>query len=178
MADNFHFNPSLVSLLPTMHGVRDGKLYFQFVSLSTPGEGGYPQTALDGGYRGQVQMGGVPRPCLDGGYPSKVWRGKDIQPDSCRGSPPVQYNTADGLLDTPRSLYLLRSRRMTFLFDLLFQKFPLWSIQAHIAVGTTFPTSPISRTTARNGALPGTTAKRLYCTMANVGLGTQNVDST
>ena len=63
-----------------------------------PGRDGVPPN-------GQVRMGGYPR-----------W---DITPPpSMDGVPSPRYRTADGVLDMPRSVCLLRSRRRTVLFVL------------------------------------------------------------
>ena len=71
--------------------------------------GGYPTSATpikpDWGY-----------PC--GGYPTLVHPPSDlarVPPQGGEGTPP---RLTDGVLDTPRSVCLLRSRRRTFLFFL------------------------------------------------------------
>ena len=127
----------LMAFLPTAYVVRDGRLYFHFVCQSHVGDtwpgpaGGYPIPGWgvpwpgpDGRYSGipsvkngvplwtwtgvyctQIQMGGTP------GYPLV-----GVTPH--QGVPP-RYRRTDGELDTPRSVCLLRSRRRTFLFDIL-----------------------------------------------------------
>ena len=65
-----------------------------------PHDGGSPQPGM--GYSlGQVRTGGR-------GYLPPA------RSEGVGGNPPPQYRTADGVLDTPRSVCLLRSRR-TFL---------------------------------------------------------------
>ena len=76
-------------LLPTAYVVRDGRLYFHFVCQFTPR--GYPARSKWGGGR-------VPHPVLSRG-----------------GGGPPRYRTTNGVLDTPRSVCLLRSRRRSFL---------------------------------------------------------------
>ena len=111
-----------------------------------PGPGVYPsQVQLGGGY----PCGGVPHlgyPPLDlagrlphlayppsdlaGGYPDGgtppqvhpphwTWPGGT----STGGGYPTSYRITDGVLDTPRSVCLLRSRRRTFLFCRYFTNF-------------------------------------------------------
>ena len=75
-----------------------------------------------GGYPSQVQTGGPqPGPDGGGGYPGQVQTGGGVpQPGPDRGvlvPPPPRYRTTDGVLDTPRSVCLLRSRRRTFLLN-------------------------------------------------------------
>ena len=70
------------------------------VSQPGPTGGRYPSQVQMGGYPCQVQMGGIPPPGM--GHPPA-------------GGPPW-YRTTDGVLDTPRSVCLLRSRRRTLLF--------------------------------------------------------------
>ena len=85
-------------------------------------DGGYPHPVLDrgvpqpgpdggwGGYPGQVQMWGIP---WTGGYPlgGGTPPGREY-PLPTGGTP--RYRTTDGVLDTSRSVCLLRSRRRTF----------------------------------------------------------------
>ena len=72
------------------------------------------------GTPGQVRMGdrypnqegtclGYPKPGQDGGYPS--------QGGASPGYSPPRDRTAHGVLDTPQSVCLLRSRRRTFLLS-------------------------------------------------------------
>ena len=105
------------------------------VRLSVHG-GGVPHLARRGG--GVPQPGGLPQPGpaegvphlaggvphLVGGYPSPVQTGVPHQVQmgvppgrgtSQQGYPPPQYRTTNGVLDTPRSVCLLRSRRRTVL---------------------------------------------------------------
>ena len=120
------------------------------------GERGYPsQVQLGGGYPGQVQSGvpkmgyplarsrwgdlrwstpsrnGVlPQPGQDGGYPR--W---GIPPPAEMGYPPTpppppRDRTADGVLDTPWLVCLLRSRRRTFLLKSIVSRF-LTSLLKH-----------------------------------------------
>ena len=114
--------------LPTAYVVRrEGNVLTRVCPsfcLSTPG----------GVYPGQVQVGGYP--CqgvphlwyppsdLAGGTPPRV-PPSDLAggyPTSSTPPPPVRpgqggYPTSDGVLDTPRSVWLLRSRRRTFLLQ-------------------------------------------------------------
>ena len=81
-------------------------------SLSTPGGGRVTRPGPDGG--------GVPQPGLTPGTP---WPGQDGgyegDPLPSMGSPThPRDRTAHGVLDTPRSVCLLRSRRRSFLFCL------------------------------------------------------------
>ena len=133
--------------LPTAYVVRREGYILTRVCLTVRGGGGVPQSGPDGGrvpqpcpdrgvgYPSQVQMGGVPWPGQDGGYP-RWW----YHPRQGWGTPqpgqdgggyprwgyplpgmyPLRYRTADGVLDTPRSVCLLRSRRRTFLFSKYF----------------------------------------------------------
>ena len=104
--------------LPTAYVVRDGRLYFQFVSLSTPGGypipgrgyparsrwgRGYPLSSLGRGYPAKSRWGGVPRPGPDGGVPQPGPDRGDSGIPHCpeMGVPP--YRTTDGLLATARS---------------------------------------------------------------------------
>ena len=98
---------------------------------------------LEGGTPDRSRWEGVPHPALGnggtsarsngGGYPSQVWwPSRDgVPPPHARsgwiphlgwgtplaGVPPPRYRTTDGVLDTPRSVCLLRSRRRTFLLQ-------------------------------------------------------------
>ena len=74
--------------------MREGNVF----CLSSPVGGRYPS---------QVQLGG-------GGYPSQVQAGGGGTPASI-----PQDRTVHGVLDTLRSVCLLRSRRRTFLFRLV-----------------------------------------------------------
>ena len=95
-----------------------------------PGRGGYPSHIQMGGtlarsvsgVPSQVQTGGgtpsnlgwgVPLPGPEGGTPQQRYPPHRVPP--WQGVPP-QYRAADGVLDTPRSVCLLRSRRRTFLW--------------------------------------------------------------
>ena len=73
---------------------------------------GVPQPGPDGeGYPNYVQIWGYPRVSPQQGVPpSRV-----LPPG--RGYPPPQYRTIDRVLDAPRSVCLLCSRRRTFLFN-------------------------------------------------------------
>ena len=82
---------------------------------------GYPSQVWLGGTQGGVPPAGM-------GYtPCQVWWGV---PEV--GYPSPLYRTTDGVLDTPRSVCLLRSRRRTFLFRSLFSiKFQLMLTTLH-----------------------------------------------
>ena len=67
-------------------------------------------------------------PREEGGTPARTRGGGVPQPGPMGGGYPTSYRITDGVLDTPRSVCLLRSRRRTFLFrnDLCIQcKFQL-----------------------------------------------------
>ena len=78
------------------------------------GGGGVPQPGL-GGYPSQVQArGGVPQPGLTGGAPARGYptSGTLLPLDWGGGGTPPQVT--DGVLDMPRSVCLLPSRRRIF----------------------------------------------------------------
>ena len=92
-----------------------------------------PQGGTPPGQAGGTPARGVPQPSPTGGYPSQVQMGGTLA-RSDGGVPEVGYppsqvrwgvsplpgdRTADGVLDTPRSVCLLRSRR-TFLLSLVY----------------------------------------------------------
>ena len=83
----------------------------------------------------QGWMGVPPCPRLDGGTPPvQAWMGVPSHPRMDRGPPgrdgvpPPRYRTTDGVLDTPRSVCLLSSRRKTFFFEILLCHYRLISL--------------------------------------------------
>ena len=106
---------------------REGNVFSLFTPAGVPlpgpiGRGGTPARSRWKGYSCQVQRRGVPQPGLTRGYP--CWVGTPPRVPPCQtwlgGTPmggyPTSYRITDGVLDTPRSVCLLRSRRRTFLF--------------------------------------------------------------
>ena len=102
------------------------------VPKAGPGGGGTQARSRWGGYPSQVQVGGTPTGGPHLGFPHQTW-----YPTS--GTPPGQTwpggaPTGGGgvphqvVLDTPRSVCLLRSCRRTFLFHLDLVRFVFWYV--------------------------------------------------
>ena len=107
-----------VASLPTAYVVQRKGYVLTRVCLSV--QTGVPRSGPDkGGYPSQVQMRRVPQPSPDRGVP-RSGPDRGILSGPGRGTPQQgwgtpQYRIADGVLDTPRSVCVLRSRRRTVL---------------------------------------------------------------
>ena len=99
-----------------------------------PDGGGDPQSGPDRGYPGRSSRGvplvgvpphqfqmGVPQRGVNWGYPQTGIGYSLAGVPPTRGTP--RYRTTDGVLNTPRSVCLLRSRRRTFLYIYIFVPF-------------------------------------------------------